>query len=233
MNDRLRDFIQVSKKAFNDTGSKIRKSYLVFAFILLGVIFDQTSLLSFFRNGTIVGILTYIISVIILCFVVQSLKSVVVYGNSGKKSIENSVNNFFGALLSAIFYLYLIKMLVNMITVNATTMGSIVVFVIMEFLTSALLEEVYIGNKTGFEAIRQSCKFVVDNLLTYGLYSIIFIILEYYLTYKLNMALAIGSSKFIIICLVSVVRSIFYIFRGHLFKYLDSTPYRQRKFMRG
>lgn len=92
---KFKDFIVVSKIAFRETIKKLNKSYMVFIFILINTIFENNEFSFGVVGGTIGGIVNYFIGVIITCFVIQSLSSVVKYGNTGKNSLENSVGNFF------------------------------------------------------------------------------------------------------------------------------------------
>ncbi|MDO5047777.1 MAG: hypothetical protein Q4D88_04435 [Anaerococcus sp.] len=233
MADIFKDFIQVTRFAGKNTFGKINKIYMVFIFVFLDFALKSTSIFGLIGNGALTGILTYLLEVFVLCFIAQSLRSLVVYGNSGKKSIANSPANFFQPLLSTAFYLYLLTILVSMLTMGANLRGVIIVNTIVKVLSAALLEEVYINNKMGFDALKSSFKFVVDNPLTYGLYALIFVLLETYVTYKFAFAVSLGASKFLIMLLLSLIHSLACVFKGHLFKYIDENPYRQRKFMRG
>ena len=137
MNDRIKDFIQVSSYAFRNTLIKMRKLYLAFIFIFIRIFLEGKNVFGFIGGGSFVGIINYLIDVVCICFIAQSLRSVVVYGNTGKKSIGNSVSNFFQPLLSAMFYLYILKLFVNLLTMQTTTKGELVVIIIVKVLSSA------------------------------------------------------------------------------------------------
>ena len=115
------------------------------------------------------GLINYFIDAAILCFVAQALRSVVVYGNPGKKSIGNSLSNFLQPILSTLFYFYLIQMLLSIMQNGLPYAFSLIIMVGFEFFMSAMLEEVYINGKSGFDAIKSSAKFVCDNVLTLSL----------------------------------------------------------------
>lgn len=230
MRDLVKDFIQVSSYALKATFSKLGKVYLVFAFILLRLILQDTGMLGISAFGSIGGFVNYLVDVLVLSFVVQALRAVVIYGNPGKKSVQTSINTFFQPLLSTMFYLYIINLLVDMLVMGASQRGAFVVSFIVKLLTSALPEEVYIGNKHGFYAVSSSVKFVIDNPLTYGLISAIFILVESLLMMNLQ---GLGINTLITIIIIAVIRTFFCVIRGHIFKYTDEHPYRQRKFMRG
>ena len=179
-------------------------------------------------GGFIGGLINYFLEVALLCFVAQSMRSVVVYGNTGKKSIGNSINNFWQPMLSTFFYCYLIEMVINLLP--GYTDIKLFLYVAFHFLMSALLEEVYINGNAGTDALKKSGKFVCDNILTYGIFSLICLII----IAKLNLNGSVGfTSKAMYILLIAIIDLIFYLVRGHLFKYLDKHSYRQRKFMRG
>lgn len=229
--DRLKDFHQVCSHSFKKTIEKTGKSYLALAFIFLSLLLENNNVLNIGIVGNLSGLISYLLDVLVLCFVVQALKSVVLYGNSGKKSIGNSINMFFQPLLSTMFYLYIVNLFVDILVMGADSKGQFIVKFIVRLLTSALLEEVYIGNRHGLNALTSSVKFVIDNLLTYGLCAGIFLAIESVVSIKLQASL--GNNAIILTLLVALIHTFFCIFRGHLFKYTDEHPYRQRKFMRG
>lgn len=233
MKDRITDFIQVSSYAFRNTFSKMRKLYLAFIFIYIRIFLDGKNIIGLVGGGSFVGIINYFIDVLILCYIAQALRSVVVYGNPGKKSIGNSVSIFLQPLISAMFYLYIVRLGVNLLTMGANPKGEMVVLAIVKVLSSPILEEVYINNKTGLDALKSSVKFVLDNPLTYGIYVVIFIAIESYLGLKLGANTIIGFKNLYASLILAVIHTFFCVFRGHLFKYIDEHPYRQRKFMRG
>lgn len=229
--DRLRDFHQVCSHSFKKTIEKARKSYLALAFIFLSLFLENNNLFNIGIVGNLSGIISYLLDILVLCFVAQALKSVVLYGNSGKNSVASSINMFFQPLLSTMFYLYIVNLFVDILVMGADSKGQFIVNFIVRLLTSALIEEVYIGNRHGLNALTSSVKFVIDNLLTYGLCAGIFLAIESIISVKLQTSL--GNNTLILTLLVALIHTFFCIFRGHLFKYTDDHPYRQRKFMRG
>lgn len=228
MNDRFKDFLEVTSKAFKESFSKFNKIYVAFFVFLIRAIFLNSRVTSMVGGGFIGGLINYFLEVALLCFVAQSMRSVVVYGNTGKKSIWNSINNFWQPMLSTFFYFYLIEMLIGLLPGFAD--DKLFLYVGFNFLMSALLEEVYINGNAGTDALKKSTKFVCDNFLTYGVFSLICLII----IIKLSLNGSVGfTSQAMYILLIAIIDLIFYLIRGHLFKYLDKHSYRQRKFMRG
>lgn len=228
MNDRFKDFLEVTSKAFKESFSKFNKIYVAFFVFLIRAIFLNSRVTSMVGGGFIGGLINYFLEVALLCFVAQSMRSVVVYGNTGKKSIWNSINNFWQPMLSTFFYFYLIEMLIGLLPGFADV--KLFLYVGFNFLMSALLEEVYINGNAGIDALKKSAKFVCDNFLTYGVFSLICLII----IIKLSLNGSVGfTSQAMYILLIAIIDLIFYLIRGHLFKYLDKHSYRQRKFMRG
>lgn len=228
MNDKFQDFLEVTSKAFKESFSKLNKVYLAFFVFLIRAVFLNSRVTSMVGGGFLGGLINYFLEVALLCFVAQSMRSLVVYGNTGKNSIGNSINNFWQPMLSTFFYFYLIEMIISLLP--GYTDIKLFLYVAFNFLMSALLEEVYINGNAGTDALRKSAKFVCDNILTYGIFSLICLIIITKLT--LNGSLAF-TSKAMYILFIAIIDLIFYLVRGHLFKYLDKHSYRQRKFMRG
>ena len=209
MNDRIKDFIQVSSYAFRNTLIKMRKLYLTFIFIFIRIFLEGKNVFGFIGGGSFVGIINYLIDVVCICFIAQSLRSVVVYGNTGKKSIGNSVSNFLQPLLSAMFYLYILKLFVSLLTMQTNPRGELIVIIIVKVLSSALIEEVYINNKTGLDALKSSFKFVVDNPLTYGIYSLIFIVIESMISLNMGGARIMGLDNLLASLIVGAIHTFF------------------------
>ncbi|MFO3717501.1 hypothetical protein AB9Q04_03925 [Anaerococcus sp. ENR1011] len=228
MNDKFQDFLEVTSKAFKESFSKFNKIYVAFFVFLVRAAFLNSRMTSIIGGGFLGGLINYFIEVALLCFVAQSMRSVVVYGNTGKKSIGNSINNFWQPILSTFFYFYLIEMIINLLPGYPDI--KLFLYVAFHFLMSALLEEVYINGNAGTDALKKSAKFVCDNILTYGIFCLICLII----IAKLTLNSSVGfTSRAMYILLIAIIDLIFYLVRGHLFKYLDKHSYRQRKFMRG
>ncbi|MDD7463958.1 MAG: hypothetical protein SOW41_02700 [Anaerococcus sp.] len=233
MNDRLKDFAQCSKLAFANTFSKLKKSYILFLFILVQAIFESIKSTGFLGGSYITGIILYLIDVVIYCFIAQSLRSLVLYGNSGKKSVDSSVSNFFYLSINAMFSVYIINLFVDILTRGLTGNLNFVLAILMRFLLSAVLEYVYIQQYYGFDIVIQSAKFVLNNILIWGVYSIVYVILSALLLRSLGSYGLSTGMEILEILALTVFNTFFYLFKGHLFKLLTSHSYRQRKFMRG
>lgn len=233
MNDRIKDFAQCSKIAFGSTFSKIKKSYILFLFILLQSIFESIKSTGFLSGNYVEGLVLYLIDVIIYCFIAQSLRSLVIYGNSGKKSVDSSISNFFYLSINAMFSVYIINLFVDILTRGLSGNLYFVLMIIMRFLLSAVLEYVYIQQYYGFDIVIQSAKFVLNNFLLWGVYSLVYVILDSLILRPLGAyGTSLGMEIFEILVL-TVFNCFFFLFKGHLFKLLNSHSYRQRKFMRG
>ncbi|EEI86719.1 hypothetical protein HMPREF0072_0647 [Anaerococcus lactolyticus ATCC 51172] len=229
--NKFKDFLGVSKIAFKETIKKINKSYMVFIFVLINTIFENNEFNLGVIAGTIGGIINYFIGVIISCFVVQSLVSVVKFGNTGKSSLENSVGNFFGPMIETMFWVYLLEMFTNLLLVNFPVQARIFVVVLIQILLSSIYEQIYLNGRSGVNAIIESVNFVKNNPLHYGLYSLIFIGVEFYLSLKFAIGQPMGREKIIACLIIALVHTGFMLFRGILFKHLNKHSYRQRKFM--
>ncbi|MGO3018540.1 MAG: hypothetical protein ACTIH2_05235 [Anaerococcus sp.] len=233
MNDRLKDFAQCSKRAFANTISNVKKSYILLLFLLLQSVFESFKSTGFMGGNYIGGIILYLIDVLIYCFIAQSLRSLVIYSNSGKKSVDSSVSNFFYLSINAMFSVYIINLFVDILTSGLSGNLYFVLMIAMKFLLSAVLEFVYIQQYYGFDIVIQSAKFVINNILIWGVYSLIYVILEsFILRYLAFYRMSMGMEAFEII-LLTLFNTFFLLFKGHLFKILNGHSYRQRKFMRG
>lgn len=229
--DKIKDFILVSKISFKETIKKIDKSYLVFIFVLINTIFTNNKFSFGVIGGTIGGIVHYFIGVVISCFVIQCLNSVVRFGNTGKKSLENSLGNYFGLMIETMFWVYLLEMFSDLLLMNFPAEFRVIVVIIIQVLLSSIYEQIYLNGRSGTNAIVESVNFVKNNLLHYGLYSLIFIFVEYYMSLRFAIGQPMGIGKIIACLVIALIHTLFMIFRGILFKHLNKHSYRQRKFM--
>ena len=229
MHDRLKDFVEVNAKALSKSFGKTNKVYIAFIAILIRSFFLNYRFTGIFAGTYLGGLLYYFIDAALLCFVAQALRSLVVFGNVGKKSIGNSLSNFWQPIILPLFFYYLIQDVIRMVGGSMT----IIFILVFEFLMAAMLEEIYINGSTGFQALSKSAKFVCDNILTYGLFALIFVIVEVNMMYKLVYGLAFSPKRILYIIIFTLIQTFFYLIRGHLFKELNDHSYRQRKFMRG
>lgn len=85
MNDRLKDFIEVTGKAFKESFAKLDKVYIAFIVILVRAFYQNYRMNGMFSRTMAGGLINYFIDAALLCFVAQALRSLVVYGNPGKK----------------------------------------------------------------------------------------------------------------------------------------------------
>lgn len=228
---KFKDFIVVSKIAFRETIKKLNKSYMVFIFILINTIFENNEFSFGVVGGTIGGIVNYFIGVIITCFVIQSLSSVVKYGNTGKNSLENSVGNFFAPLIETMFWVYLLEMFSSLLMVNFPYQAKIFIAIAIKILLSSIYEQIYLNGRSGVNAIVESVNFVKNNPLHYGLYSLIFVGVEFYISVRYAIGQPMGSGKILACLIIALIHTGFMLFRGILFKHLNEHSYRQRKFM--
>lgn len=233
MNDRLRDFKEVTSKALRESYSKKDKINVLFIVILVRAFFQNYKYVGMFAGNMVGGLINYFIEAILICFLAQALRSVVVYGNTGKNSISNSISNFISPVLGTLFYVYLVEMVIGLVLPPISFSLYTIIMVLFQFMMSAVIEEVYISGNMGLAAMKNSAKFVCDNILTYGVFSIIYILVEFYITFSFTLGLGLGFERIAFILIIAVVQLFFYLVRGHLYKYLKNHSYRQRKFMRG
>lgn len=235
MFDRIKDFLECSKYALTESISKLKKSYILFIFLIIRSMFEGMKGMDFvsgsFGSSLLTSLINYIIEIIIICFIAQSLRSIVLYNNTGKKSIENSVSNFFYLVMAAMFSIYIIELVLGNLSQLLNPSLRLIIMFIFKFITSAVLELVYIENVYGFAVIKESFNFVKNNILTWGIYALVFSLVEGFLISRISLNLNLGNEA-ILIMLLALWDTFFLLFKGNLFKILNKHSYRQRKFMR-
>lgn len=134
-------------------------------------------------------------------------------------------------MIETMFWVYLLEMFVNLLMVNFPARARIVVTIIIQILLSSIYEQIYLNGRSGVNAIVESVNFVKNNILHYGLYSLIFIGIEFYLSMRFSIGQPMGIDKIIACLIIGAIHTGFMLFRGILFKHLNEHSYRQRKFM--
>ena len=233
MKERIIDFLECSKYAFSESVKKLKKSYILFIFLVIKSIFEGMKGLSALNSSYLSSLINYLIEILILCFIAQALRSIVLYNNTGKKSIENSVSNPPYLIMSAMFSIYIVELIFNNLLSGLDPKISYIANILLKFFTSAVIELVYIDSIYGFTILIDSFNFVKNNLLIWGVYALIFILVDTLLINKIVInTLNIGSES-IYVMLLALWDTAFLLFKGHLFKILSQHSYGQRKFMRG
>ena len=204
MKERIIDFLEISKYAFSESVKKIKKSYILFIALIVRSVFEGMKGLSMLNSSYLSSLINYLIEILILCFVAQALRSIVLYNNTGKKSIENSISNFFYLIMSAMFSIYIVELLINNLLSGLDPTILNIVSIIFKFLTSAVIELVYIESVYGFSILIDSFNFVKNNLFIWGIYALIYTLVETYLINKLVMNTLIISNEFIFVILLSI-----------------------------
>ncbi|KXA00474.1 hypothetical protein HMPREF3224_00004 [Anaerococcus hydrogenalis] len=233
MNERIIDFLECSKYAFSESVKKIKKSYILFISLIVRSIFEGMKGLSILNSSYLASLINYLIEILILCFVAQALRSIVLYNNTGKKSIENSISNFFYLIMSAMFSIYIVELIFDNLLGGFNPTIAYTLKILFKFLTSAVIELVYIDSVYGFTILIDSFNFVKNNLFIWGIYALIYTLVEAFLINKIVLNTLFFGNEFIFVMLLAVWETSFLLFKGHLYKILSKHSYGQRKFMRG
>ena len=233
MIERIIDFLECSKYAFSESVKKIKKSYILFISLVVRSIFEGMKGLSILNSSYLSSLINYFIEILILCFVAQALRSIVLYNNTGKKSIENSISNFFYLIMAAMFSIYIIELIFDNLLSGLDPAISNFLKIVFKLFTSAVIELVYIDSVYGFSILIDSFNFVKNNFFVWGIYALIFILIDSFLINKIVANTSAFANEFIYVILLAFWDTISLLFKGHLFKILSNHSYRQRKFMRG
>ena len=79
MKERIIDFLECSKYAFSESVKKLKKSYILFIFLVIKSIFEGMKGLSTLNSSYLSSLINYLIEILILCFIAQALRSIVLY----------------------------------------------------------------------------------------------------------------------------------------------------------
>jgi hypothetical protein len=226
------------------------------ATLVLFVLF-QLSLHLFAPLGLAGGFLVGMLSLILLCYFYSWIAEVVSNRSIPwtKKSSYLFEPNLFFSLLSAAFILYLFQLVVSAFTQGLQEAQLLVpsVKLIVVIIFNALAEVVYIHRYQGLAAFSYSAQFVRDNWIEWFL-PFLLLFIPWLMAGPLIFFLALSSvnplmpslfavtsvlrafedTNALLMVLISLMFALWYtIFRGYLFKELDSGSRRQRMFRAG
>lgn len=234
--NRIKDFLEVSKDAFLNTFKSFKNSYvLILAVAIMSVFAILRS--AVIGGGLIVSIITYIIDIMILSVIAGILNSIINYNNTGKNSIQSGYKMYFNSIINAMFVVYIIEFLLTWTIqlANFPSSVNIVIMFLYRILVTPVIELVYIAGFQGYGIIRECFRFIKQNSLIWIPYALLFVFLDQIFVNRAMMMLGFHGVGvgFLLAMLVSVlIRSFFYIFKGHLFKNLYENSYRKRMFKR-
>lgn len=231
------DFINIQKKTFRRTFKNQRYLFLTSILLIAGVIsMDIISniILTILNISSILtGILIYILKISLIGFFMAILYRAVKDSKLNRFNLNYDFGIFATKLMQVGFLIYIVELLVS----RFFGKYFILLYVLSIIIFNALPEMIYIEEYNGYESIKQSVKFLQNNLINWGLPNLIFLGIFYSFTNKAfiptMLQLDLGDIKSIIISIITiVVIAIFMIYRGVLFDELNGSSRRKREFMR-
>lgn len=230
----LQDFINVNKRAFNKT-LKNKKFVPILALVLFLSNVAMTLLMSLIRSSNqssdfILGFIRYIVSVSFASLIVTVLEYIVFYNRFSFENLKDGFSRYLSPLMNTYFYITIINIILSNLSY---TLKMPILFIILTYanlvVQSTIYEQTYIAKRSGIEAIIDSVKFIINNILYWILPMLVFVILN-----RLFGIVNIYSLSSIELVLSSLVQGLalafIYLYKGHLFNILYNSSRRKREF---
>lgn len=227
--DRLKDALILSQKSLKETIRKIKISYVLLIEIFILLMISNYRLIN--SGNFFVGLIEYLIQIALMSFIVSSLNDIVNYNRSGKENPGYGFKRYFSPLINTYFIIYVVKYILYSIVILANLPINLYLLLLFAFnvIISPVFEFIYINNYYGYDIILRSIEFIKSNFIAWIIPASLYAILE------LN-AFSLFPRFFLLPSIVtlaikSILLTLLYMYKGHLYKKLNNSSYRKRKFM--
>ncbi|WP_103981069.1 hypothetical protein [Helcococcus massiliensis] len=230
----LEDFINVNKRAFNKTLENI-KFVPILALVLFLSNIAMTFIMSLLSSTNqasdfILGFIRYIVSVAFASLMVTILEDIVFYNRFSTDNLKEGFSKYLSPLMNTYFYLAIANIIVSNLAFTLKMPIIIVIFAYANLvIQSTIYEQTYIARQSGINAIVDSLKFIINNILYWILPMLVFVLINR--TFEVFSILSLSSIDIVIRALVQgLMLAFIYLYKGHLFNILYSSSRRKREF---
>lgn len=230
----LQDFINVNKRAFNKTLNNI-KHVPILALVLFLSNIAMTFIMSLLSSSNqasdfILGFIRYIVSVAFASLLVTILEDIVFYNRFSVDNLKEGFSKYLSPLMNTYFYLAIANIILSNLAFTLK-MPIILIFSIYANLViqSTIYEQTYIARQSGIDAIVNSVKFIINNILYWILPLVVFLLVSR--AFDVYSVYSLSSIELVISALIKgLILAFIYLYKGHLFNILYSSSRRKREF---
>lgn len=230
----LQDFINVNKRAFNKTLENI-KFVPILALVLFLSNIAMTFIMSLLSSANqasdfILGFIRYIVSVSFASLLVTILEYIVFYNRFSIDNLKEGFSKYLSPLMNTYFYLAIANIILSNL---AFTLKMPIILIISIYanlvIQSTIYEQTYIARQSGIDAIVNSVKFIINNILYWILPLVVFLLVSR--AFDVYSVYSLSSIELVISALIKgLILAFIYLYKGHLFNILYSSSRRKREF---
>lgn len=230
----LQDFINVNKRAFNKTLNNI-KFVPILALVLFLSNIAMTFIMSLLSSANqasdfILGFIRYIVSVSFASLLVTILEYIVFYNRFSIDNLKEGFSKYLNPLLNTYFYLTIANIILSNL---AFTLKMPIIFIIFTYanlvIQSTIYEQTYIARQSGIDAIIDSIKFIINNILYWILPMLAYVFIN--ILFRVSSVYSLSSIEVVTKTLAQgLLLAFIYLYKGHLFNILYNSSRRKREF---
>ncbi|WP_282926170.1 hypothetical protein [Helcococcus kunzii] len=229
----LDDILKVNKEAFTETLKKLKfvpiLAMILFVFKIAEfyILFALTGYNQ--ASSFILGFVRAAVSIAFLSALISFLADIVIYNRLDFNNFLNRFSEYFSPLMNTYFIIFLIEMVVNMLFGALPRVISLIISIALLVLQSPLYEEVYLGNTYGMDAVYSAFDFIKENFLQWLPVLIAYVLIEYVFSFW-SIIMVFDLRLIIQSILYGLLLAFVYIYKGQLFKILNGSSMRKRRF---
>lgn len=229
------DILNVNKEALKETLKKLKfvpiLAVILFAFKIAEFYILKALTGTNASSSFILGFARAAVSIAFLSALISILADIVIYNRLDFNNFMDRFGEYFSPLMNTYFIIFLIEIVSNMFIGGLSSFFSLIVSIALLVIQSPLLEEVYLGNKYGMDAIYSVYEFIKDNFLQWLPVLLAYVFVQY--IFSIWSVILILDIEFIIKSTIyGLLLAFIYIYKGQLFKVLNGSSMRKRSFQR-
>lgn len=230
--NKIKDALYCWKKAFLDT-LESAQTIPVLLVCLLAYQLVQTAintLLARLSLGFLSGFISYLVTIAVTAHLAKMLSEIIYYKRLRLKDVGHFSQGLFYGVMNTLFVVYIFEWILELIIGPMLIPGLFLAF-IFNLLMSAVLETVYIGQRTSMDAVQNAFQFALTNWLQWTVPNVLFSLVLSWAQVSGHLLIWISSPQ---VLLISMFRLLFValilIFKGHLYRILATSSERKRTF---
>lgn len=229
---KIKDAVYCWKKAISDTLQSARAIPFLLVSLLAYQLFQNfiTIILANLSLGFLTGFINYLVTIVLIAHLASELSEIIFYKRLRLKDMAHFSQGLFYGVMNTFFVVYLFEWIIGMLTGSMFGID-LLIKLVFNILLSAVLETVYIGQRSSIDAVQSALTFSLDNWLQWTIPNIFFSIVLSFVQLNGSIFSWISSIKMMILFLLGLFAStIILVFKGHLYRLLSSSSERKRAF---
>lgn len=243
----MEDFLNINKTVMEKSVNNFKKNWIL---IFVGIVYSVIQVVGYtligtlFRGplGIIGGIVGAFISASLISNYLYLIYNVIYFNDISMEKFKYGFKAFLRPVYSVLVFGWIASYFLGVLglinPLGVFTLNQLIIFVVF-IVFNALPETIYQKDYHGMDIIEYSGRFFKDNILNWAVPNIVFYLVLYVISGRLNFSILpissggaiVGPVSIIAYLLQQVIFTFMMIYRGQLFKILSTSTKRKREFM--